>query len=90
MSLLSLRGYKRNRDKNGYAIEFKDIKPYYLKFWCTGCKIKNKCIESFAFLRLEGNPLRFKICIDKLAITVSQFENNFWSQFKKIMDKAKE
>lgn len=62
----------------------------YLEFWCNGCKMKNKCIESFAFLRLEGNPLRFKICIDRLAISSAQFENDFWPKFKGIMDKAKQ
>jgi cyclic pyranopterin phosphate synthase len=80
----------RYKDENSYIIEFKDIRPYYLKFWCNGCKMKNKCIESFAFLRLEGNPLRFKICIDKLAISSDQFESNFWPKFKEIMDKAKQ
>lgn len=75
--------------KNDYYIEFKDIQPYYLNFWCEGCKMKKKCIETFAFLRLEGNPLRFKICIDKPAMTSTRFEKNFWMKFEELNLEAK-
>lgn len=78
------------KDKDGYELEFKDIKPYYLPFWCSGCKIKDGCIESFAFLRLEGNPLRFKVCIDKPAITHTEFKDFLWPNFKKLITKTKE
>lgn len=44
------------KDKADYEIEFKDIRPCYLSFWCKNCKMKAGCIKSFAFLRLEGNP----------------------------------
>ncbi|PIP33596.1 hypothetical protein COX22_03505 [Candidatus Falkowbacteria bacterium CG23_combo_of_CG06-09_8_20_14_all_49_15] len=47
--------------------------------------MKAGCIESFAFLRLEGNPLRFKICIDKPAISSSEFGEKFWPKFKKVI-----
>jgi len=76
-------------DKDSYKVEFKDIQPYYLPFWCKGCKIKAGCIESFAFLRLEGNPLRFKICIDKPAISSLKFEKSLWPKFEKLIARTK-
>lgn len=71
--------------KDNYVIEFKNIKPYYLDFWCKNCNKEETCIEKFSFLRLEGNPLRFKICIDKPALNSDEFEKHFWPNFKKIL-----
>ncbi|MFH1233158.1 MAG: radical SAM protein [Patescibacteria group bacterium] len=78
-----------HKDKADYEVEFKDIRPYYLSFWCKNCKMKAGCIESFAFLRLEGNPLRFKICIDQPAISSFEFREKFWPKFKKIIVSTK-
>jgi GTP 3',8-cyclase len=75
------------KDKDDYEVEFKDIKSYYLPFWCKGCKTKAGCIESFAFLRLEGNPLRFKICIDKPAVSSLEFKKYFWPKFRDLFSK---
>lgn len=75
--------------KNGYFVEFKDIKPYFLDFWCNNCKIKNSCIETFAFLRLEGNPLRFKVCIGRPALTCDKFGQDFWPLLKKKINQIK-
>ncbi|HBI17442.1 MAG: Radical SAM domain protein [Candidatus Moranbacteria bacterium GW2011_GWF2_34_56] len=75
--------------RDNYIVEFKNIKPYYLDFWCEGCKKRDVCIEKFSFLRLEGNPLRFKVCIDKPALKSNEFEKDFWPNFKKILLKYK-
>jgi len=78
----NLRIIYRRKD---YVVEFKDIRSYYLDFWCKSCHMKNKCIEKFAFLRLEGNPLRFKICINKPALNCEEFEKDFWPYFRKLL-----
>ncbi len=70
--------------KNTYYIEYKNIIPYYLDFWCNSCLNKKNCIESFAYLRLEGNPLKFKICIERPAINDAEFKKNIWPKLKKI------
>lgn len=75
--------------RKGYVVEFKDIKPYYLDFWCKNCHMTNKCIEKFAFLRLEGNPLRFKVCINKPALDSDEFEKDFWPYFRKLLEVKK-
>lgn len=64
-------------------IELKDIVPYYLDYLCNDCPFKQNCIETFAFLRLEGNPLRFKTCISKPAVDNNTFEEDIWPQFEK-------
>lgn len=74
---------------DGHTIEFKDIKPYYLPFWCENCRQKQSCIETFAFLRLEGNPLRFKVCIGKPALSHGEFEKTFWPAYLKLMNETK-
>lgn len=78
----NLRVFYRNKD---HHIEFKDIMPYYLDFWCHGCKTKDSCIEKFAFLRLEGNPLRFKPCISRQALSCDEFEKIFWPNYRKLI-----
>lgn len=82
----NLRILYKNRD---YYVEFKDIEPYYLDFLCNSCKLKASCIEKFAFLRLEGNPLRFKVCIGKPAMSCASFEKDFWPSYKNLVHEVK-
>ncbi|KPA15562.1 Radical SAM domain protein [Candidatus Magnetomorum sp. HK-1] len=84
----NLRVLFNNND--GFCVEFKDILPYYLDFWCDNCHMKDRCIEKFSFLRLEGNPLRFKICIDKPSLDNDKFEKIFWTKFRNEMQQIYE
>ncbi|MBA7517685.1 GTP 3',8-cyclase [subsurface metagenome] len=76
------------KNNEGYNIEVKDLHPCYLPFWCQKCELKEKCLETFAFLRLEGNPLKFKICISKPSINARLFEENIWPFLKIELVKA--
>jgi molybdenum cofactor biosynthesis enzyme MoaA len=76
-------------NKKRHRIEFKDIKPYYLSFWCEDCRHKRSCIETFAFLRLEGNPIRFKVCIGRPALSYREFEERFWPAYRKLINETK-
>jgi len=76
------------KDSYGNKIEVKSLKPFYLSSWCDKCTLKEKCLETFAFLRLEGNPLRFKPCIYKPSIDVEMFSKIVWPSLKKEMEKA--
>lgn len=50
-----------------YEFGVKCIRPFYLKSMCDGCDLKknNKCMEGFYGIRLEDNPIKVRLCLNK-------------------------
>ncbi len=58
---------------NGMDIEFKDLESYRPQFLCHSCAVEEDCLESFAFVRIEHNPARFRLCIMRDAVGLPEF-----------------
>ena len=69
-------------------VELKDLAVYRPKFLCESCDIIDSCIESFAFVRLEQNPVNVRLCIYKPSMSSEAFFDIFESSVIPMFDQA--
>lgn len=74
------------RDASGNTLIFKEIEYFTPQFWCHGCSMLNRCDEGFSFIRLEGNPIKVRICINKEAISYEMFMKYYYHQIKELYE----
>lgn len=71
-----------------YKFGVKLIRPFFLNSLCNRCKFRNtnKCLESFYGIRLEGKPLKVRLCLNRNEKPFVQDFNAFIKsrQFKEI------
>ncbi|RKJ52569.1 radical SAM protein [bacterium 1XD42-1] len=67
---------------SGNTIIFKEIEYFSPLFLCNGCNLLNRCSEGFSFIRLEDNPLKVRLCIDKDTITYEEFVKYYYRDLK--------
>lgn len=68
------------------AVEFKDIEHFRPDFLCAGCGIKDKCVESFSFVRIERSPAKFRLCIYKPEIDREEFFGIFDNELRPLLE----
>lgn len=63
-----------------YIFGVKCIRNFYLKSLCDGCQIRKegKCYEGFYGIRLEGNPLKVRLCLYRNGSPFVQKLNDFF------------
>jgi len=73
---------------NSYQFGVKCIRKFFLQSLCKNCNLKNtkKCLEGFYGIRLEDNPLRVRLCLNKNKVPYVQDFDKFLKseQFKEI------
>lgn len=74
------------RDKAGHTIQFKEIEPFFPDFLCKGCGMKEHCGEGFAFVRLEGDPMKVRMCLDRKAVSYEEFRENYYAGLKALYE----
>lgn len=70
------------KNNSGNIIVFKEIEYYLPEFLCKDCSLVNKCDEGFSFFRLEGDPVKVRLCINKEAITYEKFKQDYYNIIK--------
>lgn len=73
---------------DNYNFGVKCIRRFYLKSLCDGCPIKKKkkCHEGFYGIRLEGSPLKVRLCLYRQGAPFVQTVDQFFKskQFKEL------
>jgi cyclic pyranopterin phosphate synthase len=71
-----------------YNFGVKCIRNFYLKSLCDNCPVKKagKCYEGFYGIRLEGNPLKVRLCLYRNGAPFVQILKDFFKskQFKEL------
>ena len=73
ITLLS-SSYRLDYRIGDYNFGIKCIRPFFLESLCGKCNFKNteNCLEGFYGVRLEDNPLRVRLCLNKNSIPYVQ------------------
>lgn len=72
------------RDATGHEIIFKELEQFLPDFWCSGCKLKGRCEEGFAFVRLEGDPVRVRMCLDRPSMSFDEFKERYYKNLEEL------
>lgn len=75
------------QDKKGNQVLFKEIEHFALESWCGGCPLLNQCDEGFSFIRLEDNPLRVRMCINREPISFDTFMKEYYEKIKALLQR---
>lgn len=74
-----------------YQFGVKCIRKFFLKSLCENCKLKknNRCLEGFYGIRLEGDPLMVRLCLNRNGTPFVQPFDLFMEskQFKEFKEK---
>lgn len=74
-----------SHDQRG-DVEFKTIDPFRPDFLCDGCTIVDQCVEAFSFVRVEGCPAQFRLCILKPPLDAPSFVRSFERHLKPLLE----